>query len=280
LTTDKTIVEAPFRMFERIAALGRVGSLRSTAMRRSSRLVVQSAAVTCFAASSLLGGASIVVPVAQDESVNSGFADKNYADNTNRGGLFVGCDGTTGVARFYLQFVLPDFIRHDQIEKATLSAVYQDDLDRENNGVHRIHFVAADDWKEDTITWANQPGPTYGSAEALFDSASAKLGETEKWDVTDLAKAEIKGDGKLSLMFAASNESLERSNRNWEYFAENEFDPTNAFKLTLATNTRVGGGGGPVAVPLPAAVVPALMTFAGATLIPTARRMLKRRFSK
>ena len=231
------------------------------------------------AATSVWGGASVIVPVKQDESVNSGFADKNYAGNTNRGGLFVGSDGTAGIARFYLQFDLPKFFEPEQLRRATLSAVYEDDLDRSDNGIHRIHFVAADDWHEDTINWTNQPGPTYGSAEALFDSASAKLGDLEKWEMTELVRGEMKGDGKLSLMFAAGNESVERTNRNWEYFAEREFNPEHAFKLTLATSARIGGGGA-VAVPLPPAIWPALATFVGATLVPMVRRIRRNRSEK
>lgn len=238
------------------------------------------AASTVFAIEAVHAGASIIVPVSQDESVISGFADKNYADNTNRGGLFVGCDGTTGVARFYLQFELPTYLRPEQLEQATLSAVYQDDLDRTNNGVHRIHFVASDDWREDTITWANQPGPTYGSAEALFDSGSAKLGEPARWDLTQLVRGELAGDNTLSLMFAASNESIDRTNRNWEYFAEREFDPNHSFKLTLSTSARVGGGMGAVPVPLPPAAWPALFTLAGVTVAPSIRRIWKRRTEK
>lgn len=223
-----------------------------------------------------LGGASVIVPVAEDESVNGGFPDKNYAGNTNRGGLFVGCDGTgAGPARFYLKFNLPEFLDPAKVVSATLSAIHQDDLDSANNGMHRIHFVASDTWHEDTITWANQPGPTFGSPEASFDSGKLAIGETGRWDLTDLVRNEMKGDDTLSLMFAAGNESIDRTNRNWEYFAEHEFDPTRSFRLTLATSASVGGGttGGPVAVPLPPAAWPAMATLLGAGLLAMKKRV-------
>jgi hypothetical protein len=231
-------------------------------------------AVFAMAVGRALAGPTVVVPVSADESVNSGFADKNYADNTNRGGLFVGSDGTgVGVARFYLKFDLPRIDAAD-LTQAILTAAYVDDLDRADNGVHRIHFVAADDWREETITWANQPGPTFGSAEATFDAGACDVGEIVNWDVTDVVRGELKGDQLLSLMFAATNESAERSNRNWEYFAEREFDPGRAFKLVLSSGRNVSssGGGTPAAVPLPPAVWPAAATFAGAAITVARKR--------
>lgn len=235
-------------------------------------------ALTLGISSAAQGGASIIVPAAEDESVNGGFVDKNYADNLNRGGLFVGSDGTgAGPARFYLKFNLPDFIDAGELASATLSGVYCDDLDRKVNGTHRIHFVGADDWSEDTITWANQPGPTFGSPEARFDASTATPGTAQKWNLTEVVRGELKGDGILSLMFAAENEGTDRSNTNWEYFAEREFDPTRAFSLTLATTTGVSTGGptGPVAVPLPPAAWPALITLGGTALV-MVRKRLKR----
>ncbi|HRK29617.1 MAG TPA: DNRLRE domain-containing protein [Tepidisphaeraceae bacterium] len=221
-------------------------------------------------------GVSMVVPVSQDESVVSGFAEKNYDDNTNRGGLFVGSDGTNDIARFYLMFDFPETLKTAKIESAVLSAVYEDDLDRDDNGLHRIHFVSVDDWSEKTINWINQPGPAYGSPDALFDSASAKLGETARWDLTELVQSEAAGDGKLSLMFAAANESADRNNRNWEYFAEQEFNPAHAFRITVNA-TSTGTGGGVVPVPLPGAVLPAVLTSAGAAATAGIRRIRKRR---
>lgn len=222
------------------------------------------------------GGASIVVPVSQDESVCSIAPEKNYAQNTNRGGLFVGSDGTGCVSRFYLQFQIPSSVEANDLVSASLWATYFDDLDRSDNGVSRIHFVAADDWSEDTITWDNQPGPTFGTPEASFDPSTAALGDVVEFDLSSIVRQELHaGDRVISLLFTASNESSDRSNRNWEYFAEREFNPDKAFNLTLQTTARVGGGtgnGGAIPVPLPPGAWPALVTLAGASAMAWRRR--------
>lgn len=226
------------------------------------------------------GGVSLVLPVAEDESVLSFAPDKNYDGNLNRGGLFVGADGTgTGVSRFYLKFNVPEFVEPDDVQSATLWATYLDDLDRSDNGLHRIHFVGADDWSEDAITWDNQPGPSFGTPEATFDSGASKPGDLLTFDVGNIVREQLKlGDRVISFMFSAANESAGRDNRNWEYFAEREFDPNRAFHLTLATAGRVGGGngGGPIAVPLPPAAWPAAITLAGAGAVALRRRLRRR----
>lgn len=250
----------------------RIGPRRSAAVFLSFALLAPSPAA--------LGGASVVVPVAEDESVLSFAPDKNYDGNLNRGGLFVGVDGTgTGVSRFYLKFKLPEFVAADDVASATLWATYFDDLDRNDNGTHRIHFVGADDWSEETLTWDNQPGPSFGTAEANFDAAASRVGDVVKFDVGPIVREQLAvGDRVLSLMFSAANESLGRDNRNWEYFAEREFDPSRAFNLTLTTTARVGGGGGgsgggPIAVPLPPAAWPAAITLAGAATVALRKRI-------
>lgn len=229
-----------------------------------------------LSAGPVIAGPSLILPTVADESVVSGSAEKNYGENLNRGGLFVGNDGTgMGISRFYLKFELPKEIKPSQVTSASLWATYLDDLDREDNGVHRIHFVAADDWREDTINWTNQPGPTFGSPQATFDSSKIEPGAKVQFDVSDLVKTELAGDRTLSLMFAAANESTDRSNRNWEYFPEREFDQAKAFHLTIATGRGVGDGG-PVAVPLPPAVWPALATLAVAGFSSRIRRVVRR----
>jgi len=226
-----------------------------------------------------LGGATVIVPVAEDESVLSSSPDKNYSDNMNRGGLFVGSDGTDCISRFYLKFHLPSDLAAKQIASATLLATYLDDFDREDNGVHRIHYVASDDWSEKSITWDNQPGPTFGTPEATFDAAAFVPGKEVKWDLTEVVKRELEMDRTLSLMFAAGNEGTGRANRNWEYFPEHELDPAGAFRLSLVTTLSVGSGGGPVPVPLPPAVWPAAITLAGAVGL-MAQRRIKRRSAR
>lgn len=220
------------------------------------------------------GGASLVIPVSADESVCSIAPDRNYALNTNRGGLFVGSDGV-GIARFYLRFDIPDFIKASSIVSASLVATYFDDLDRADNGLIRVHFVADDTWTEEEITWDNQPGPSFGTPEATFDASKARVGDTVRLDVSGIVGEQVAaGDRAISFMFAAANEGANSDNRNWEYFAEREFDPDKSFRLSLQTTARVGtGGGDAVPVPLPPAAWPAVITLAGAGAVALRRRL-------
>jgi hypothetical protein len=260
---------------------GRVVRLRTSAARRKLQTELHMKARLALLpvgllATTAIAGPSLILPTVADESVVSGSAEKNYGENLNRGGLFVGNDGTgMGISRFYLKFELPKGIEPSQVASARLWATYLDDLDRDDNGVHRIHFVAADDWQENTINWINQPGPTFGSPEATFDSSKTEPGTEVQFDVSDLVKTELAGDRMLSLMFAAANESTDRSNRNWEYFPEREFDQAKSFHLTIATGKGVGDGG-PVAVPLPTAVWSAMATLAVAGFSSKLRRVVRR----
>lgn len=209
-----------------------------------------------LAIASLVGNVAragtVIVPVAEDESVIAGQPDKNYNDNYLRGGLYSGVDGgLSGPARFYLKFDLPKFDDSLVLKKAWLVGHHQDDFDPNDNGTHAIYFVAGDDWSEKTITWNNQPGHAFGSPEATLDITTAPVGSDFKVDLTNSVRSQFEGDGVLSLMFQASNESVDPSNTNWEYFTEKESDPANAFRLEMQIESSQPSH---AAVPLPPAV--------------------------
>ncbi|MGH7215091.1 MAG: DNRLRE domain-containing protein [Tepidisphaeraceae bacterium] len=194
-------------------------------------------------------GEVVVVPVAQDESVVSGTPDKNLHDSSVSGGLFTGVDGgVSGSAHFYLKFLLPARSPGAVAERATLLGYYASDFHDLDDGLHAIEFVQSDLWTEETITWANQPGPAYGFAEAAWDAAANQAGTEQALDLTAIVQQEFAGDGVLSLQVKAFNEGITSENNNWEYFVEKEFDPMRAFRLEMVVHTPVQ-----LTVPLPPA---------------------------
>jgi len=144
------------------------------------------------------------------------------------------------------------------IASATLKGYYLDDV----HGLglsHEIHYVANDAWSEKPedddpakldqtdaskgITWNNQPllSPTSLTRLTTFDLA----GETPEddatdwwepwvaWDVTSQVLSEYSGDGVLSLMFKAEDESFSDDNLSYEKFEERECDYCERFVICL-----------------------------------------------
>lgn len=177
-----------------------------------------------------------LVPVLEDESVYGQVNDPNFnLDATSfNGGLFSGVDGgfTPTPARFYLKFQLPPYEKGTEIDSATLTGFYYDDYNINDNDLHGIYFVSSDTWSESTITWNNQPGQAFGLSETSFDAAQTS-GRFVNFDLTRIVNQEYKGDGVVSLLVHANQESVIRNNQNWEYFVEKEFDSTKAFRLEV-----------------------------------------------
>jgi len=179
---------------------------------------------------------AVVVPVAQDCSViGQDYASQNLNGNTFNGGLFSGVDGLAGndnPSRFYLKFNLPAYTPGTIVSSATLTGFYNADWSAADDRTHSLYLAANDSWTETSITWNTQPGPT-GSALGVFNAAVSTPSNFLSWTITGAANGEYLGDGVLSVMFRADDESLVGSNNNWEYFASKEYDPTLAFRLTL-----------------------------------------------
>lgn len=193
--------------------------------------------------------ATLTLPVLDDESVvlPCGGCDYNINNSSFRGGLFSGVDAgiSNSPAYFYLKFQLPTYVAQTQVTSAVLTGYYNDDYDEENDGSHGIYLVPGydvvpgiyDGWSESTLTWDNQPFNYQYFRDykriANFNAAQAKVGTFVSWDITLAVNSEYQGDGVLSLLFRPDNDVLERTNRNWEYFAEKEFDSTKAFRLEV-----------------------------------------------
>jgi hypothetical protein len=187
---------------------------------------------------SIAGAASTIVVDEDVSVVGADWADVNMDSNTYRGGLFTGCDGfvSDDPSRFYLKFVLPGFVSGSSISSATLKGWYNDDFDATIDKTHSFYEAADDSWTQTGITWNNQPG-ALGSSVAVFDATAQAPGQWLSWDLTPLADAQYQGDGILSLVCLADDESLDASNTNWEYFARYAYDPDLAFRLEIETKS-------------------------------------------
>ena len=184
--------------------------------------------------------APIIIPVSEDESVvtsATGDPTVNLSESSFNGGLYSGGDGGNyqSAARFYLKFNLPEPLANTEVISATLTGFYYDDFDENDDGTHGIYFVSSDSWSESTITFENQPGQAFGLPEATFDAAEANPGGFISWDLTPIVNQEYQGDGTLSLLFHAAQESVISDNRNFEYFVEKEYDSSKAFRLEITT---------------------------------------------
>ena len=208
-------------------------SIMSKRIPSSTRLLLSQASIITILANS---AQAVVLTVAEDASVvGQTSATLNQNGNTYRGGLFSGVDGIIGQddpSRFYLKFHLPAYTAGTVISSATLTGYYNDDFNAADDRTHSFFLAANDAWTESGITWNNQPG-TVGSALAVFNAAAVTPGTSLNWNITGAANGEYLGDGVLSILLRADDESLLASNANWEYFASKEYNPALAFQLSV-----------------------------------------------
>jgi len=188
--------------------------------------------------SSSVAGNAATLGVSADESVTGGgSADTNWgSDGEYRGGLWTGCDyvdDEDNPARFYLKFELPSYDAGTYISSATLWGYYSDDYDSSVSQTHSFYLGASDAWTEAAITFNNQPGWT-GSAIAQFDASTGGPPRWVSFDITSAFDGAYQGDGVLTLMMKADDETL--NSGNWEYFADRTYDDdTKGFYVDYTT---------------------------------------------
>lgn len=168
------------------------------------RLWVPAAALMCLA---LAVGSSqaAILPVGPDVTVSRANPNMNFSAYDYQGGLVTGYSGFAA-SIFYLKFTLPALEPGMFISDATLHGFYSYDDTPAYDQVHGIYLAAGDGWSETAITWTNQPGFA-GSPIAVFNPASSSAGTYLSWDITPAADQQYKGDGVLSLVLKAIEES-------------------------------------------------------------------------
>ena len=93
-----------------------------------------------------------------------------------------------------------------------------------------LNFISTDSWSESTITYNNQPAITQFLSTVSVDSTNGE----KIFDVTTAAKAEISGDGILTIMIRGNNEL---NNPYYKLFASSE-NPNGQPVLRLALTSN------------------------------------------
>lgn len=209
-------------------------------------MVITGAAFVALSTVGIAQAATVTIPVTEDESALLRYNGENYDANNSSygGGLFSGVDGgiSSSFAQFYLKFNLPTYVAKTQVTSATLTGYYNDDYNQADDKTHSIYSLPGypgydDSWSESTIDYDNQPYNYQYLRDyprlAKFDAAEATVGTFVSWDITSAVNQEYQGDSVLSLLFRPDYDNVEPENKNWEYFAEKEFDSEKAFRLEV-----------------------------------------------
>lgn len=175
---------------------------------------------------------AVAIPVLEDASVLSDAPGANQNANGHRGGISTGTAGFPERARFYLKFQLPHFVPGTRVVAARLSGAHTGDLFDATAARHGIHLVSDDSWSELTLTWNNQPGAA-GAAQAVWDASDEPTPPDSPvfyFDLTAVVDQEYRGDGVLSLLFAAIDENADQT---WEYWSSKEHAGAAPFALDV-----------------------------------------------
>ena len=160
----------------------------------------------------------------EDESVSSFSPDTNFNGNIFRGGLFVGRDifGSYYTSRSWLMFNLTHLPAKLEYINASLN-VYCNESTSTSDSSIGAYFSDDDSWREDTITWNNQPAHNSGPEDVISSPASPDMFVNHQWyswDVTDVFSDALDGDNILSLVLRQVDEGLALT--TWKYFTEKD----------------------------------------------------------
>jgi hypothetical protein len=178
------------------------------------------------------------IPVWKNEQIlNGSSADTNHHGVTNLGGLWVGIDGTGGLARSFVSFDLTHLTHDTAFTSARLYAFLSGDFE-DNDTAIGVYHCSDDLWDETLITWNNQPSSS-GSPTDVIDSPGSPdtfiLNNWYSWDVTTDVRNALAGDMMLTELIRNVDE-----NADWgtgKSFAKKEYYQFNATYLELSYTT-------------------------------------------
>ncbi len=182
--------------------------------------------------------ADLIIPVLQDEAVSSGSPFTNYDGNTVRGGLFVG-KAVGKTARSWLMFNLSSVDAHMSKVSVTLHVHLNDEYNENDDLPIGVHYCANDSWRDDTITWDNQPLFTTPALDVIDSPAAPDMfvkGNWYEFDVTEAFNLAVTTDKVLTLVLALTDEASATGD-SWKYFTETEYFKFNQSYLAVTYNT-------------------------------------------
>lgn len=175
--------------------------------------------------------ATMKLPISEDESVASNLGTTNLDGNEASGGLFVGYESTDGWARSWLKFNLSFLPENLGIVSASFMAYLNSEWDNAADGEIGIYHSQNNTWKDDMITWDNQPNFASDPMDSISPPHDITIQRWHSWDVTTALLDEFQGDRILSLVLKQVSET--GTDETWEYFVEKEYDQINASYLAI-----------------------------------------------
>ena len=170
----------------------------------------------------------ITIPVWKNEQVLDGPSnDTNHHGVTNLGGLWVGVDGTSGIARSFVSFNLTHIAKETAFVSARLFAFMSGEFNTNDTPI-AVYYCADDLWDETLITWNNQPSSSPSPSDVIDSPGSPDtflLDNWYSWDVTSDVRTALAGDKLLTELMRNVNESATpgtgKGFAKWEHYQFN-----------------------------------------------------------
>ncbi|MHA2026371.1 MAG: DNRLRE domain-containing protein [Candidatus Thorarchaeota archaeon] len=182
----------------------------------------------------------ITIPVWKNEQVlNGSGADTNHHGITNLGGLWVGVDGTSGLARSFVSFDLKHLAKETAFVSARLFAFMSGDFNINDTPI-AVYYCADSSWEETLITWNNQPSASASPSDIIDSPGSPDtfiLNNWYSWDVTSDVRTALAGDKLLTELIKNVDENAVPG--TGKGFAKKEYYQFNATYLELSYTTPV-----------------------------------------
>jgi hypothetical protein len=183
----------------------------------------------------------MVIVSGEDESVSSANPDTNYHDDKYRGGLFVGRNINSSYysGRSWLMFNLSHLPEELDYINATLNVYCNGSITDADRPIS-AHFSNDDSWREDTITWSNQPSFDFTPEDVIDQPVSPDMfidNQWYSWDVTEVFDDALEGDEVLSIVLKQENEGIMET--TWKYFTEKDHHEVFAPYLTVYYDTPI-----------------------------------------
>lgn len=185
--------------------------------------------------------------VSEDTYVDSAYATTKFGSSDTLASGTWASSNPIRINRTYLKFDLSGLATGKIITSATLYGYYDADtpFTGGNPDLEHTLYVIGDSWAEDELTWNTQPDLAAKTYLANWTPPAA-ADVWQSWTVTDAVSAQYSGDGFLSIMIAASDETTLKSR---EVFSSRDLGSgANAFYLDITLSDS------------PVAVVPAPTT--------------------
>ena len=181
---------------------------------------------------------NLIIPVWKNEQVLNSSPDTNYHGQfAPLGGLWVGVDGVSNLARSYVSFDLTGLSAEIGFVSAHLHAFMVGEFS-ENDTAIGVFSCSDDLWDETLITWNTQPSSSASPTDVIGSPASPDMFVASRWyswDITSDVRQALDGDRLLTELIRNIDENAEPGSALG--FAKQEYDQFNATYISLTYTT-------------------------------------------